>query len=162
MAKISFAQKEIDGNPVSGVELDRFVIQGDSTALVAEDLLKFDLNGEASGVSGINGQILKIVAGAPAFLNFSADENLAANGHVVLDNGLILNWQTTTALAALASITLTHSKPFSSLNLGSFVSVTDLNNVLVQATTETLLDITLKNFDAVNAAGTVRVFSLGI
>jgi len=169
MPRISFSQKEIDGNPVSGTEFDRYLIQGDNLLLNQESLLKIDANGDAVEVPiGAAGQLLKVVAGSPVFATVtsdsldSSDASATQSGHILLSNGLTLNWQTTTALAALASVTLTHSKPFASINLGSFISVVDLNNVVVQATTETLNDATIKNFDGVNPAATVRVFSLGI
>lgn len=160
---ISFSQKEIDGSPVSGLELDRYLMQTDKQTLNQNDLLYVNANGDANGLGiGANGTILKVIAGALAFQAFSSDQSLTETGHTVLDNGLILNWQTTTALAATTSLLLTHSKPFSYLNLGSFVSVVDANNVVVQPTAETLTDVTISNFDAVNAAAIVRVLSIGI
>jgi len=163
MARISFSQKEISGNPVSGVELDRYLIQGDNTLLNAESLLKIDAAGDAVEVpAGTGNQVLKMLAGSPVFQNFSQDESLTQAGHLTLDNGLILNWQTVTSLAALSSVTIAHDKPFSSLILGNSASVVDANAVRVQVTAETLAGVTLKNFDAVNPASIIKVFSFGI
>jgi len=169
MPRISFSQKEINGNPVSGTELDRYLIQGDNLLLNAESIVKIDSNGDAVEIpAGTAGQIMKMVAGSPVFstvttdsLN-SSDVSTAQSGHILLGNGLILNWQTTSVLAALSTAVLIHSKPFATINLGSFISVIDANPVTVQPVAETLTDISVKNFDILNPAATVRVFSLGI
>jgi len=164
MPRISFTQKEISGNPVAGAEFDRYLLQTDTNVMNGNELLSFDpvANEVFEIAGGAVDQFLTVMAGVPAFAALDKSKNMAQSGHVAMRNGLILNYTTVSALAALATSAIVHDAPFTTINLGSFVSVVDINNVQVQAVAETLAGVSIKNFDAVNAAATVRVFSLGI
>jgi len=159
---INFSQKEIDSLPVSGTELDRYLIQGDQIAMNPESLIKMDSQLNAVEIPiGLDGQILKVIAGAIGFSDPSDSILQAADGHFEI-KGLIINWNKVTTLAAGASAIVTYSKPFTTLSFGSFTSVEDaINNVPVQLASSTLTEATIKNFDALNAAGVVYVFSIG-
>jgi len=165
MAKIVFTQKEISGSPISGVEFDRYIMQSDNQALVGGEVLSFDkaLNEVSEIPSGLNNEVLMILAGLPVFSGIDKSNLMAQKGHIEMRNGLIINYDTISALSATLSAISTHSKPFTSINLGSFISVVDpVNLVQVSTLSETLLDVTVKNFDALNSAATIRIFSIGI